>query len=473
MSETAKIENRNNNEVINKSVLSLAWPIFFQALLGMALGYIDTAMLSNYSETAVGAIGNASTVIGFLTLAFTVITSATGIMVSQYLGAGKKEEMNRIYTVALVFNLVLSVVISLIVFIFSTPMLRIINVPEEMISDADMYMKIVGGTIFTQALINAFSQIFNSNGKTFFGMIIAFGMNCVNIIGNYMMLYGPLEILGLGASGVAISTIISRILAVIAATIYFYVVIKGSFSLRYLVPFPAKILKELLKLGVPTAGENISYNLSQLVITAIVNTLGIVAINTKIYGNMLSMLNYMIAFAAAMATQILVGHSVGANNYDFAYKRVLKTLRFGLIVSISFAVINWLASSFTFKLFSSDPEVTKLGATIMFIAIFLEFGRVTNIIIINSMKAAGDVKFPTILAIFSMWGISVVFAYILGIVCDMGLAGVWIAMAADEILRGIVVFIRWLNGGWRGKRVISETLQNSEVQSEQPLQEQE
>ena len=94
----------------------------------------------------------------------------------------------------------------------------------------------------------------------------------------------------------------------------------------------------------------------------------------------------------------------------------------------------------------------------MFIAIFLELGRTTNIIIINSMKAAGDVKFPTILAIFSMWGVSALFAYILGIVCGMGLAGVWIAMAADEIVRGVVVFIRWIKGGWRGKRVISEEL---------------
>lgn len=458
MSEIRKIKSSKNDSVIKRSVFSLAWPIFFQSLLGIALGYIDTIMLSNYSETAVGAIGNANSVLGLLTLAFTIITSATGIMVSQYLGAGKKDEMNRIYTVALAFNLVLSLLISIIVFLFSIPMLRLINVPEEMLGDADMYMKIVGGTIFTQAIINAFSQIFNSNGKTFFGMIIAFGMNAVNIIGNFLLLYGPLQVLGLGASGVAISTTVSRILAVIAAAVYFGVVIKGSFSPRYLVPFPAKILKELLSLGVPTAGENISYNLSQLVITAIVNTMGIVAINTKIYGNMLSMLNYMLAFAAATATQILVGHSVGADDYDFAYKRVLKTMRFGLIASISLAVINWLASPFTFSLFSGDPEVAELGATIMFIAIFLEFGRTTNIIIINSMKAAGDVRFPTILAIFSMWGVSALFAYILGIVCGMGLAGVWIAMAADEIVRGVVVFIRWIKGGWRGKRVISEEL---------------
>lgn len=456
MPESSLKNKRDGDSVIEKSVISLAWPIFFQSLLGIALGYVDTIMLSNYSETAVGAIGNANSVLGFLALAFTIISSATGIMVSQYLGAGKKDEMNRIYTVALAFNLVLSVVISAVVFLFSAPLLRAMQVPEEMMSDADMYMKIVGGTIFTQAMINAFSQIFSSHGKTVFGMIIAFGMNLVNIAGNYLFLYGPLSALGLGASGVAISTGASRIFAVIATIVYFIVVIRGSFNPKYLVPFPKEILKNMLKLGIPTAGENISYNCSQLVITAFVNTMGIVAINTKIYANMLSMFTYMIAYAAAIATQIIVGHSVGAGDYDFAYKRVLKTLRFGLIVSLSVAVINWLAAPYTFKLFSDNPEVAELGSTIMLIAVFLEFGRTTNIVIINSMKAAGDVKFPTILAIFSMWGLSVLISYVLGIVLGMGLAGVWIGMAADEILRGVVVLIRWLKGSWRNKGIVNK-----------------
>lgn len=451
----SKLRSDNNSPMIERSVLSLAWPIFFQSLLGIALGYVDTVMLSNYSETAVGAIGNANSIIGFLTLAFTIISSATGIMVSQYLGAGKKEEMNKIYTVALAFNLVLSGVISLIVFLFSRPLLVAMQVPSEMMSDADMYMKIVGGTIFTQALLNAFNQIFSSHGKTVYGMIIAFAMNILNICGNYMFLYGPLQALNLGASGVAVSTCISRVVALIAAIIYFYNVIKGRIGIKYLIPFPFDILKRLLRLGIPTAGENISYNFSQLVLTAFVNTMGIVAINTKIYANMLSMFTYMIALAAANATQIIVGHSVGASNYDFAYKRVMKTMRFSLVISISVAVINWLAAPFTFSLFSSDENVVALGSAVMLVAVFLEFGRTTNIVIINSMKAAGDVKFPTMLAIFSMWGLSVLIAYILGIVLGMGLVGVWIGMAADEIFRGIVVFIRWRKGTWRGKRVVA------------------
>jgi putative MATE family efflux protein len=446
-------------KIAQKSVLSLAWPIFFQMLLGISLGYIDTIMLSNYSETAVGAIGNANSVLGFLTLAFSVISSATGIMVSQYLGADKKEEMNKIYTVALGFNLVLSILISLVVFLFSMPLLNAMQVPDEMLTDADLYMKIVGGTIFTQAIINAFNQIFTSNGKTIFGMIISFGMNIVNILGNFLFLYGPFSSLGLGASGVAISTSTSRILAVIAAIIYFVVVIKGSFSPKYLRPFPKTILKDMLKLGIPTAGENISYNCSQLVLTAMVNTMGLVAINTKIYANMLSMFTYLIAYAAAMATQIIVGHSVGANDYDFAYKRVLKTMKFSLIISISAAVVNWLLSPYTFNLFTDNADIIALGTNIMLIAVFLEFGRTTNIVIINSLKAAGDVKFPTVLAIFSMWGLSVLLGFVLGIVLGWGLAGIWIGMAADEILRGVVVLIRWLRGNWRGKRVVAETQQ--------------
>lgn len=97
--------------------------------------------------------------------------------------------MNMIYTVALSFNLVLSIVISFVVFIFSRNLLEVMQVPAAMLDESDMYMRIVGGTIFTQALINAFNSIFASNGKTVFGMIIGLGMNIINICGNALLLW--------------------------------------------------------------------------------------------------------------------------------------------------------------------------------------------------------------------------------------------------------------------------------------------
>ncbi len=436
------------------SLFKLGWPIFVQALLSMCLGYIDTLMITIYSSTAVGGIGNANQIIGFLTLAFSIISSATGVIVAQYLGAKMKEKLNTIYTVSLAFNLILSGLISVIIIFFNSFILKLMNVPDVMMNDAMDYMKIVGGFIFLQAVFDSFSQIFRSNGQTKIGMIIAIMMNIVNICGNYIFLYGPLKHLDLGVKGVAISTTLSRVCAVVIAIVFFSTKIEGKISLKLLFPFPTDILKKLLLLGIPTAGENISYNIAQLIIMSFVNSLSAVAVNTKIYASILSNFAYLYSISAAMATAIIVGHAVGANDYDFAYKKVLTTLKRAMVISVLIATVSFFISPFTFGLFTDSADIISLGRKIMFICIFLEVGRTSNLVIINSMRSAGDVKFPTYLGMASMWTVSVLIGYILGIVLDFGLCGIWIAMAMDEILRGIIVFIRWIKGSWRGNRIV-------------------
>lgn len=455
---TMQMEDSDTADIKNMSLFKLGWPIFIQALLSMCLGYIDTIMIGNYSDTAVGSIGNANQITGFLTLAFSIIASATGVIVSQYLGARVKDKLNEIYTVSITFNLVLSGVISVIILFGSQSILRLMNVRSSMLPDASAYMQIVGGFIFLQAIFDTFSQIFRSNGKTKIGMVTAILMNIINIIGNYTFLYGPLKHLDMGVEGVAISTTVSRFAAVIISIVFFIVKIDGKISIKYLFPFPFDILRKLLKIGIPTAGENISYNLAQLIILTFVNSLSEVAVNTKIYANILSNFAYLFSISAAMATSIVVGHSVGAKDYDYAYKKVLSTLKKSIAVSITIALISFIISPFTFGLFTDNQDIIHLGQRIMFICIFLEIGRTANLVIINSMRAAGDVKFPTFLGMASMWGISVLFGYIFGIIFDLGLTGIWIAMALDEIVRGIVVLIRWIHGTWRGKRIV-ETMQ--------------
>lgn len=447
------------NEVnINEhtSLFKLGWPIFVQILLSMCIGYVDTFMLSQYSQTAVGGISNANQIIGFLTLAFSIISSATGVIVAQYIGAKVKQKLNEIYTVSIAFNLVLSALISFILLVFTRGLLSIMKVPDAMVPDAMSYLRIVGGVVFVEAVFDTFSQIFRSNGLTKIGMVITLGINIVNIIGNYLFLFGPLKYLNLGVKGVAISSAFSKCVALIFAIVYFIIKIDGEISVKYLKPFPIDILKKLLKLGLPTAGENISYNIAQLVILMFVNTMGGIAINTKAYSSILSNFAYMYSASAAMATAIVVGHAVGAEKYEFAYRRVLKTLWVSMASAVSIAVISFAISGITLGFFTDNKDIIELGRTVLFICIFLEVGRTVNLVVINSMRAAGDVKFPTYLGMASMWGVSVGIGYLLGIVCDFGLVGIWIAMALDEILRGVVVLIRWIRGSWRGKRIVNE-----------------
>lgn len=449
-------ETKKDSVDINTPLIKLAAPVFAQALLSLLIGYADSLMLTRYSDTAVGAVGNANQVLGFLTLAFTIISSATGVVVAQYLGAGATDKISKIYSVSIAFNLGLSVTISAVVFIGSKGLLKMMQLPDALMPDALSYMRIVGGLIFLQALIETFNQILRSNGKVMFGMVVALVMNILNILGNYLFLYGPLSSFVSGATGVAVSSVTSRFIGLAVIALYFHYRIDGHISVKYLKPFPKDILKSLLRLGLPTAGENIFYNISQIVITAMVNTLGLITINTKIYCSTLTNFSYLYSISVAMATQIIVGHAVGAGKYDFAYKRVYHSVLPAEIISVAIATANYLLSPITLGFFTDNAEAIALGRQIMLIAIFLEVGRTCNLIIINSMRAAGDVKFPTYLGIGSMWGVSVVFSFVFGILLGLGLKGIWIAMAADEILRGIVVLVRWKRGTWRNKSVVGK-----------------
>ena len=225
-------------DIKNKNILELSWPIFVSAFLGIMLGNVDTAMLSQYNENAVGSVGNANTILGFLTLTFTIVSSATGILTAQSLGAKITSKLNQVYTVSMLFNLVLSVFISLILYFLNEPIMALLQVPPEIQPDASIYMQIVGGLIFAQSIFSTFDQIFRNNGKTKIGMVLALMMNVINLVGDYCVLYGPLKVFNFGVAGVAMVTSISRIAMVIVAIIYFIFKIDGSISVKYLRPFP-------------------------------------------------------------------------------------------------------------------------------------------------------------------------------------------------------------------------------------------
>ena len=210
-------------------------------------------------------------------------------------------------------------------------------------------------------MLDVFSQIFRNNGKTKFGMVIALSMNIINIAGNYVFLYGPLKHLNLGVRGVALSTTLSRINALVVAIILFKYRIEGKISVKYLWPFPKEILFKLLKLGVPTAGENISYNIAQIIILMMVNSFDSVVItNTKNFATIVSNFAYLYSVSAAVATSIIVGHAVGAGEYDFAYGRVIKSLKKSLVISVAIAFVSWIISPITIGLFTNSNEIKSL-----------------------------------------------------------------------------------------------------------------
>lgn len=447
---------KNKTKDINEAtpLLFLAGPMFFELLLNICINNVDTLMLSHYSETAVGAVGNANQVMFLLILMFNIIATATSVIVAQYLGAKKHEKMNMIYTLSVLVNLVMGILLSALFVLLKSPILSLLNVPENMLGEAKIYISIVGGALFLQAVYNVMLQILRCNGFAKVGMYISIVINLINVLGNYLFLYGPLEFLKLGVAGAAIPTVLARLMAVIISIAFFYRKKIGKIAVRFIKPFPGRMLWDLIKIGLPSAGENMFYNIYQLILLSFINNLGADSVNAKVYCQSLIAFAMVFSNASAMGTQIIVGHLVGAGKEDAAYKRAFSTLKVSLPITIGLATINMLISPFTLRLFTSNENIIKIGFFIMAVDIVIETGRCLNMTFVSSLKAAGDYIFPLVVGVITMYGLGVTIGYTAGIWLGFGVAGVFAGTASDEFIRGLIVMERWRRKKWLGKAVV-------------------
>ncbi|RSD29345.1 MATE family efflux transporter [Mesobacillus subterraneus] len=438
------------------SLFAITWPLFIEILLYMLMGNADTLMLSQYSDNSVAAVGVSNQILSMIIVMFGFIATGTAILVAQNLGAKNDNEAREVSTVSIGANLIFGLLLSAGVFIFSEQLLNLMDLPPELFDEANSYLKIVGGFSFIQSLIMTVSSIVRSYGFTRDIMYVTIGMNILNVIGNYLFIFGPFGFPVLGVEGVAISTTVSRILGLLAA---FYVMMKripGSLPMSMLFRFPKKHLKNLLNIGIPSAGEHLSYNGSQMLITYFIATLGTQALTAKVYTQNVMMFIFLFSIAISQGTQILIGHMVGAKDIESAYKRALKSLKLAIIISIAAAAIVSFFSRDLLGIFTDNMSIIEVGTTLILLTIILEPGRSFNLVLISSLRAAGDVKFPVYMGILSMWGVSVTLSYFLGIYLGMGLVGIWIAFIADEWLRGLLMLWRWRSRVWVKKSFVPD-----------------
>ena len=437
-------------------LLMLAGPMFLELLLNTMLNNVDTLMLSHYDEYAVGAVGNANTIMFMMNILFNVIATATSVVVAQYLGAGQFDKMNMIYTLAAAVNLVIGIMLSGIFCAANPLIMDFLHVSPQMRPYSMIYIYIVGGGGFLTAVFNVMLQIMRCNGYTRIGMWITFAINIINIAGNYLFLYGPLGFLKMGVAGVAISTIAARFLAVVSLIAFFYATKTGRLSLRYLKPFPGRLLVKMIKIGLPTAGENLTYNLYQTTLLSFVNAMGNDAVNARAYCNSLISFAMIFSNACAMSTQIITGHLVGAGKEDEAYKRVFRTLRTSMPITIALASANAILCGYTLQFFTQNQNIIMLGQMIMIADIFVETGRCLNMTFVSSLKAAGAYVFPLVMGLLCNWGLGLTTGYVAGVVLGVGVAGIYAGTATDECIRGLIVMYYWYRKKWVGKSVVEK-----------------
>ena len=440
--------------VSKKNLISLIIPIFFELLLVTIVGNIDTIMLGYYSDEAVGAIGGITQLLNIQNVIFSFINMATAILTAQFLGAKDYKRVKQVISVSLVLNVLLGLILGGIYLFFWESLLQKINLPGELIGIGKYYFQMVGGLCILQGIILSCGAILKSHGRPTETLIINVGVNILNIIGNAFFIFGWLGMPVLGPTGVGISTVISRGIGCVAA---FYMMCKYcnfTFKKKYIKPFPFKIVKNILSIGLPTAGENLAWNVGQLMIVAMVNTMGTTIIASRTYLMLISSFTMTLSIALGQGTAIQVGHLVGAGEIKEVYHKCLKSLKIALIFAFVTTSLVFLFRKPIMSIFTTNPDILKASLKIFPLMILLEMGRVFNIVIINSLHAAGDIKFPMFMGITCVFSVAVLFSYLFGISLGWGLAGIWLANAMDEWIRGLAMYFRWKSKKWQNKSFV-------------------
>jgi putative MATE family efflux protein len=440
-----------------RRVFILSLPIFAELLLQLLVGNIDQLMISKLGSAAVAAVGNGNQIMAVVIFVLETTSAATTILLTQNLGAQSSEDScNEIATVGLSTATLFSILIGLILLFFPHLLFDLLRTPAEAFDGSCLYLKIVGGTVLIQGLYIQLCAILRSYTLLREVVVISVIMNLLNVIGNLLLINGWWGFPKLGIVGAAAATVLSKLAGLLLAVWILYKKCPVRFSLRYLFPFPKETVRRLLGIALPLGTESLSYNVSQIFILRFINLMGTTVIATKVYASMLANVSYIYTVAIAQATQIIVGYLMGAGKVEEASRRVWSTTRIALVVSEFITLLLLLFCDPIYNLFTTDPAIHALGRQILLVELALELGRTINIIMVKTLTTAGDVWFPVAIGIFSMWTIAVFGGWLLGHRLAWGLVGIWVAMAFDECLRGILFTVRFRCGGWKKKRLVSE-----------------
>ncbi|WP_426710823.1 MATE family efflux transporter [Cetobacterium sp. SF1] len=435
-----------------QSLFALTIPIFLELMLITVVGNVDTIMLGRFSDQAVGAVGGMSQILTIQTVILNFISLGSSILIAQYIGANNEDGIKKTISVSIIMNLLLGAIIGLIYFFCWKWILIKINLPPHLIDIGKIYFKMVGGLCIFQGVTLTCSAIMKSFGNTKQMLFVNVGINLLNILGNGMFIFGWFGAPILGVNGVGLSTVISRLIGAIVAII---VTMKYcNFKFSYFKKFSFKIAKHILSIGIPTAGEYLSWSMAQVIILAMVNTMGTIEIAARTYLALISLFIMNFSIALGNGTAIQVGQLVGAKEKEKAYTQCLNSAKLSFIAAAIVSIIVILLKKEIMTMFTKDPAVLHAAYKVFAWMLLIETGRTLNIVIINSLNASGDVKFPVTMGIISMYGVAVPLCWLLGIKFQMGLIGIWLGNAADEWLRGIIMLYRWKSKKWTKKSFI-------------------
>ena len=425
-------------------LLGLAWPLMAELVLGYAVGLLGLWLASRESDAASAAFALSNHVLGAFFLLFRIISMGVSVVITQELGAGHAAGAQLTARASLGASTWLGLAAAVVVLLGAAPLLELVRAPAAVAAVGTPYLQMLSLALLLDAWNASMSAVVRAHLHARDAMFNILAMHALHLLLALPVMNG----LGLGLPGFALAMAISRAFG-IGVHLWLW---KRRFALVPALEDWWRIrrgrLGPVLHIGLPGAAEMVAYRVAMLASLAVVGTIGTTALATHTYA--MQLMNLVVLFTAAIgfAGEILVGHLIGAGRLHEANRMVRRSLGLGLVVSVLIAAAAAATASWTLRLFTQDRAIIEAATTLLWLTVLLEPGRTCNIVVINALRAAGDARFPVMVGAVSMLVVMAGGSWLFGVHFGWGLVGVWIAYAADEWLRGLLMVARWWKHGW-------------------------
>ncbi len=427
-------------------ITPIAGPILGEFLFGISVAMAGLWMASEISDAAAGAFGMAQQVMETLFVLFRVLAIGVGVTITQAVGGHQPEAARRTALVGIGACTWAGCFAAMWVLFLPDQILDLLNAPEQVAAIAGPYLPLIALALLLEAYNLTMASILRAHLHARESLMVMIAMHLTHLALAYPLMLGFGDWEGLGLPGYAIALTLSRAFGLWLHLWLWRSRLKLVPRRRDWYVCPARSLMPVLRIGVPGAALELGYRIAFMMSLSAAARLGVAALATQAYT--LQTLKYvlLISLAIGWACEIMVGHLIGAGEFRNAHQLVRKGLRNGLLASGSLALLAAAGAPWIMRIFTRDPAVIQAAQTLLWVSFALETGRVANLVVLGALRSTGDVIFPVSASITSLILVLGVGSVVLG--RHFGLVGIWIAYAADEWIRGGLMYWRWETHGW-------------------------
>ena len=442
---------KNMDASMKKQVLILTIPAFIELFLSAMFNMVDMMMLGNYSDGAVSAVGITSSACNILNNTLAAVNISATTLIAWNIGAGDFKKAQQVASQSVGFSILLGAGVSVFGWFIADPLVRFMGANEQIFQNAVTYFQIIALGMIFQAVSFSVTAILRGAGETRLPMYYNLGANLLNVVGNYILIYGTCGNPAMGVAGAAISTTLSRFVCCIAALIIVvaYKRTKIAVRLKSIFRFQKDLLLPILRLGTPSALEQIVMQGGFMLFTRTVAALPTAMYDAHCIGVNISALTYAPGSAFGVAATTLVGQSLGAKRPEHAQAYANYIRAAGMCTACVTGVLLAAFSRTIAGLYTSNTEVIGYVCMILYFVACAQPGQSTQFVNAGILRGSGDTKFPLYVSVGVIWVFRLTLCHILVTICGLGLLGAWITIICDQYLRSACMYLRYRTGRWK------------------------